>query len=71
MFSRCSLYMYIWIYFKGVNPARMYSSMPDITMTVNLLLLLLSIIVSSFEETKQNIIEKQLFNEVIEESKEE
>ncbi len=49
----------------------MYSSMPDITMTVNLLLLLLSIIVSSFEETKQNIIEKQLFNEVIEESKEE
>jgi hypothetical protein len=68
MFSRCYMYMYIWIYFKGVNLARMYSSMPDTMMTVNFLLLLFSIIVSSFEK-KKKIIEKQLFNEVIEEWK--
>jgi hypothetical protein len=46
-------HMYTRMCFKGVNIARMRSSMPDTTKTVNLLLLLSSITVSSFEEEEE------------------
>ena len=46
-------HMYTRMCFKGVNIARMRSSMPDTAKTVNLLLLLSSITVSSFEEEEE------------------